>query len=251
MISTLLQSILADVSAIPSLAEAQARVFREDSADPATAVFRNDQTRLRVMIAATGHSRSQDSGPSTAGDAAIEITIFENPKLRKGEPYSLTDAAEDIALALHWRSYEGFRHLRYIDMQRTDVDETDFRMVVTFYAQAALDLSDPVSWQADETTILGTVVSKTITSTGAAVLETDRSGDAAFLGVRDLHYEIDLVCKAAISSEDELPAVGTVFTYNSKDYSTTLASISTSSDDTATCRLQGRTFVRRAAGASP
>lgn len=241
MISTLLKSLLADVSAIPSLVEAQACVFREDSVDPATAVFRNDSTRLRVMIAATGHSRSQDAGPSTAGDAAIEITVFENPKLREGESYSLTDAAEDIALALHWRSYEGFRHLRYIDMQRTDADENDFRMVVTFYAQAALDLSNPVSWQADETTILGTVVSRTITSTGAAVFESDRTGDAVFHGARDLHYEIDLTCNAAITSEDDLPAVGTLFSYNGKSYVTTFASISSASADSSMCRLQGRT----------
>lgn len=245
MITALIQSILSDLQHLPALANADAVVFREDDADPAARVFRGDTSRIRIMVAATGHTRSQDAGPSTAGDAAIEITVFENPKLRLDDSLHLTDAAEAVALALHWKLYDGFQHLRYIDMQRTDADEDDARMVVTFFAQAALDLTDPVSWTADETTVLGSVISRTIVSSGVPAFEPDCAGDAAFIGVRDRHFEIDLTCRAAISSEDELPPAGSPFEYNGKSYITTTASISSASEDAATCRLQGRTLPIR------
>lgn len=244
MILELCQSILADIKAIPALDRDGVTAFLEDDGDPATNVFRNDETRLRIMVAATGHSRRQGAGPSTDGDEAIEVSIFENPTLRSTDDDTphLTQAAEILASSLHWRSYDGFRPLRYIDMQRADVDSSDYRMVVSFQAQAALSTASAVAWGTGEATIYGEVSQKTVTAAGSVVFEPTRSGGTAYTGTRDLHFEIDLTCSAAISSEDDLPPLGTTFDYNSKTYTTTLASITSSSEDTSTVRLQGRTL---------
>lgn len=110
----------------------------EDSCDPtAEAEKALGGWGVLVLVAASGHRRSQGSGASTGGDVAVELTVVENPKRNRksGTPGpTVTSVAETARDALHWQFAEAFC-LNYVDMHRADVAEDDFRMVVDFTAQ--------------------------------------------------------------------------------------------------------------------
>ena len=110
----------------------------EDSCDPtAEAEKALGGWGVLVLVAASGHRRSQGSGASTGGEVTVELTVVENPKrnrksgMRGPTVTSVSEAARD---ALHWQ-VAGAYCLGYVDMQRADVAEDDFRMVVDFTAQ--------------------------------------------------------------------------------------------------------------------
>lgn len=197
-----------------------------------------------VLVAASGHRRKPGTGASTAGDLALDLTVIENPKRnrRSAAPGpTVTSVAEAAKDALHWRTVEG-RRLVYVDMQRADVADDDYRMVVSLVAPLALDLAHAVSWGIGETTVLGEVTHKEISRGGVNVYETDRSGDAALVGTRDRHWKIDLTCTVTTQSEDDLPEIGAPFQYGGRTYYVDSAAMAADAEDTATVRLVGRTI---------
>ena len=114
-------------------------VTLEDKCNPALAI--EDALAkwgVLVMVSASGHRRKPGTGASTAGDLAIDLTVIENPgKNRKSgvDGPTVTSVAEAAKDALHWRTVEG-RRIVYVEMQRADVDESDYRMQVSFVALA-------------------------------------------------------------------------------------------------------------------
>ena len=197
-----------------------------------------------VLVAASGHRRKPGTGASTAGDLAIDLTVIENPKRnrRSAAPGpTVTSVAEAAKDALHWRTVEG-RRLVYVDMQRADMAEDDYRMVVSLVAPLALDRSKAVSWGIAGSTVLGEVTRKTVARGGVNVYEPGRNGDAKRLGTRDRHWKIDLSCTAATQSEDDLPDIGAPFEFGGRTYYVDTAEMTADAEDTSTVRLTGRTM---------
>ena len=220
----------------------------EDSCDPSAAAEKAiGGWGVLVLVAASGHRRKPGTGASTAGDLAIELTVVENPKRNRKSGTtvptvtSVSEAAKD---ALHWREAAG-RRIVYVDMQRADVAEDDFRMVVSFVAPLALDPANAVSWGIGDTTILGEVTRKDIARGGVNVYEPDRAGDAKWTGTRDRHWKINLTCTVTTQSEDDLPELGASFQYGGRVYCVDMAEMSANAEDTATVRLAGRTLATR------
>lgn len=220
-------------------------VMAEDECDPAAEV-RNALGKLGVLVlvAASGHRRKLGTGASSAGDLSLELSVFENPRMnrRKGvvgpTVTSVSEAAKD---ALHWQTVAG-RRILYVDMQRTDADNEDYRMSVSFVAPLALDPAHAVSWGIGDTTILGEVSHKEIARGGVNVYEPDRQGDAKRIGTRDRHWKIDLTCTVTTQSEDDLPEIGAPFQYGGRTYYVDSAAMSADAEDTSTVRLAGRTL---------
>ena len=197
-----------------------------------------------VMVAASGHRRKPGTGASTAGDLAIDLTVVENPqKNRKSgtDVPTVTGVAEAAKDALHWRTIDG-RRLVYVEMQRADVADDDFRMAVSFVAVLALDPKSAVSWGIGDATILGEVTRKKVARGGVNNYEPGRNGNAQWLGTRDRHWRIELDCTVTTQSEDDLPDIGTEFAYGGRTYRVDTAEMDADAEDTATVRLTGRTM---------
>ena len=220
-------------------------VEAEDSCDPtAEAEKALGGWGVLVLVAASGHRRKPGTGASTAGDLSIDLTVIENPRRNRksGMPGpTVTSVAEGAMEALHWREVEG-RRLVYVDMQRADMADDDFRMLVSFVAPIALDPANAVSWGIGESTILGEVTHKDIARGGVNVYEPDRKGDAKRIGTRDRHWKIDLTCTVTTQSEDDLPEIGAPFQYGGRTYYVDSAAMSADAEDTSTVRLAGRTL---------
>ena len=122
-------------------------VIPEDRCSPADEVNKAlGRLGVLVLVAAKRHARKPGTGASTAGDLAIELTVVENPKLnRKGGERrpTITTVAEMAKDALHWRELAG-RRLLYVEMQRADAADDDFRMAVSFTAMAMTLGMDPL-----------------------------------------------------------------------------------------------------------
>ena len=219
-------------------------VVMEDSCCPADVVEKKlGKAGVLVLVAATGHRRKPGVGAATAGDLSIGLTVIENPKrnrLKVGDP-TVTSVAEAAKDTLHWQTVDG-RRLVYVDMQRADVDDDDYRMLVNFVAPLALDLKHAVSWGIGEATILGEVTRKKVARGGINIFEPGRNGDSAYLGTRDRHWRIDLDCTVTTQSEDDLPDIGEPFVYGGRTYYVEAAEMSADAEDTATVRLNGRTM---------
>lgn len=216
----------------------------EDSCDPtAEAEKALGGWGVLVLVAASGHRRKPGTGASTAGDLSINLTVIENPRRNRksGMPGpTVTSVAEGAMEALHWREVEG-RRLVYVDMQRADMADDDFRMLVSFVAPLALDPANAVSWGIGESTILGEVTHKDVARAGVNVYEPGRDGDVRHVGTRDRHWTIDLTCSVTTQSEDDLPDIGTTFYYGGRAYCVDLATLTADAEDTATIHLAGRT----------
>lgn len=197
-----------------------------------------------ALIATTGHVRAAGAGNSTAGDLGLEITVFENPKLNRAtnkDAFTLTQASEIIADALHGKRIEGFANkIRYISMQRADADEGDARMIVVFAVEQSLGLEDPVAWGIDEDTVWGDVTHRKRARGGTPLFEPGRNGKARFIGVQDPHWIISLTCTVAADAP-ELPELGETFRYGGKEYKTTSAELDETGEGSATVSLSGRT----------
>ena len=198
-----------------------------------------------VLVAASGHRRKPGTGERTAGDLAIDLTVVENPRRNRksgvpGMP-TVTSVAEAAKDALHWRTVEG-RRLVYVEMQRADMADDDYRMAVSFVAPLALDPASAVSWGIGDATVLGEVTRKKVARAGVNLFEPGRDGDAKYIGTRDRHWKIDLECTVTTQSEDDLPDVGDPFAYGGRTYYVETAEMSADAEDTATVRLTGRTM---------
>ena len=222
----------------------------EDACNPSEAIEKTlGSFGVLVMVAASGHRRKTGTGASTAGDLAIDLAVVENPKRNRksGVPGpTVTSVAEAAKDALHWREVEG-RRIVYVEMQRADVADDDYRMVVSFVAALALDPNSAVSWGIGETTILGEVTRKKVARDGVNIYETGRDGDARWLGTRDKHWKIDLDCTVTTQSEDDLPDLGEPFAYGGRTYYVDAAEMTAAAEDTATVRLAGRTMKQQQA----
>lgn len=197
-----------------------------------------------VLVAASSHRRKPGTGASTAGDLAIDIMVVENPKRNRksGAPAAtVTSVGEAAKDALHWRTVEGHR-LVYVEMQRADVADDDYRLTVSFTAPLALDERRAVSWGIGEATILGEVTRKTVSRAGVNIYEPGRDGNAQHVGTRDRHWEIDLTCTVTTQREEDLPEIGSFFEYGGRAYKVDLATLTADAEDTATVRLTGRTL---------
>ena len=197
-----------------------------------------------VVVAASGHRRKPGTGASTAGDLAIDLVLAENPKhnRKSGVPGpTVTSVAEAAKDALHWRTVAGLR-IVYVEMQRADASDDDYRMTVSFVAALALDPDSAVSWGIGESTILGEVTRKKVARGGVNVYEPGRDGHARWLGTRDKHWTIDLDCTVTTQSEDDLPDIGEPFAYGGRTYYVDAAEMTAAAEDTATVRLTGRTM---------
>ena len=216
----------------------------EDSCDPtAEAEKALGGWGVLVLVAASGHRRKPGTGASTAGDLSIDLTVIENPRRNRksGMPGpTVTSVAEGAMEALHWREVEG-RRLVYVDMQRADMADDDFRMLVSFVAPLALDPANAVSWGIGDTTILGEVTRKKVARAGVNVYEPGRDGDVRHVGTRDRHWTIDLTCTVTTQSEDDLPDLGGTFTFGGRTYCVDAAELDADAEDTATVHLAGRT----------
>ena len=220
------------------------RVVAEDSCDPSAEVQKAlGKLGVLVLVAASGHRRKPGTGASSAGDLSIELSVFENPKLNRKPGKSgptVTSVAEAAKDALHWRKVEG-RRIVYVDMQRADMADDDFRMLVSFVAPLALDPANAVSWGIGDTTILGEVTRKKVARAGVNVYEPGRDGDVRHVGTRDRHWTIDLTCTVTTQSEDDLPDLGGTFTFGGRTYCVDAAELDADAEDTATVHLAGRT----------
>ena len=198
-----------------------------------------------VLVAASGHRRKPGTGASSAGDLSIELSVFENPKLNRRPGKSgptVTSVAEAAKDALHWREVEG-RRIVYVEMQRTDADDGDYRMSVSFVAPLSLDPAHAVSWGIGDATILGEVTRKKVARAGVNVYEPGRDGDVRHVGTRDRHWTIDLTCTVTTQSEDDLPELGDTFTFGGRTYRVDAAELDADAEDTSTVRLAGRTLA--------
>lgn len=218
----------------------------EDQVSAADAVKRQlGRLGLLVLIATTGHARKSGTGSSTAGDIGLEISVFENPKLNRAtnkDAFTLTQASEAIAEALHWRKFEGLdNRIRYISMVRADADENDARMIITFAALQALDPAKAVKWGAGNSTVWGEVSQKHRVRGGTAKFEPGRDGRAKFVGVLDPHWAVTLTVSVDIAAP-ELPGLGEKFEYEGIAYVTTEATSTENGEDGATVTLAGRTM---------
>lgn len=222
-------------------------VMVEDTCDPGAEVRKAlGRLGVLVLVAASAHRRKEGVGASTAGDLELEISVFENPKLNRRPNVpgpTVTSAAETVKDALHWHEACG-RRLVYVDMQRTDADDGDYRMSVGFVAPLALDPAAAVSWGIAGGTILGEVTRKTVGRGGVNIYEPSRDGSVRIVGTRDRHWTIDLDCTVTTQSEDDLPEIGAPFTYGGRTYYVDLAQMTTAAEDTATVRLAGRTITQ-------
>ena len=197
-----------------------------------------------VLVAASGHRRKPGTGASTAGDLAIDLTLIENPKRNRKSGVdgpTVTSVAEAAKDALHWRTVEG-RRIVYVEMQRADAADDDYRMLVSFVAALALDPRSAVSWGIGDETILGEVTRKKVARGGENVYEPGRGGSAQWLGTRDKHWKIELDCTVTTQSEDDLPELGAAFTYGGRTYKVDSAEMTADAEDTSTVRLSGRTM---------
>ena len=198
-----------------------------------------------ALVATTGHARKTGTGESTAGDIGLEVTVFENPKLNRAtnkDAFTLTQAAEAIAEALHWKRLAGFKNnIRYISMQRADADEEDARMIVTFAVLQALDESEAVKWGIGGRTIWGAATSVKKTRGGEPIFEPAKNGRAKFYGIRDPHWAIELTCTVDTAAP-EIPALGDNFEFEGVTYVCSYASSSENGEDGATVTLSGRTI---------
>ena len=198
-----------------------------------------------ALIATTGHARKTGTGESTAGDIGLEVTVFENPKLNRAtnkDAFTLTQAAEAIAEALHWKRLAGFKNrIRYISMQRADADEEDARMIVTFAVLQALDESEAVKWGIGGRTIWGAATSVKKTRGGEPIFEPGKNGRAKFYGIRDSHWAIELTCTVETAAP-EIPELGDNFEFEGVTYVCSSASSSENGEDGATVTLSGRTI---------
>ena len=122
----------------------------EDSCDPSEEVAKTlGSFGVLVLVAASGHRRKPGTGASSAGDLAIDLTVVENPKRNRKSGVSgptVTSVAEAAKDALHWRTIDG-RRLVYVEMQRADVADNDFRMEVSFTAMAQTGTRDACHYQ--------------------------------------------------------------------------------------------------------
>ena len=217
----------------------------EDEINAADEVERQLAKRgVLALIATTGHARKTGTGESTAGDIGLEVTVFENPKLNRAtnkEAFTLTQAAEAIAEALHWKKLAGFTNrIRYISMQRADADE-EARMIVTFAVLQALDEAEAVKWGIGEKTIWGAVTTKERSRGGTAQFEPGRDGKAKFVGVLDPHWAIQLTCTVETAAP-EIPDLGDEFEFEDVTYICSGAKSSENGEDGATVTLSGRTI---------
>ena len=222
------------------------RVVAEDSCDPSAEVQKAlGKLGVLVLVAASGHRRKPGTGASSAGDLSIELSVFENPKLNRRPGKSgptVTSVAEAAKDALHWREVEG-RRIVYVEMQRTDADDGDYRMSVSFVAPLSLDPAHAVSWGIGDATILGEVTRKKVAHAGVNVYEPGRDGDVRHVGTRDRHWTIDLTCTVTTQSEDDLPELGGTFTFGGRTYRVDAAELDADAEDTSTVRLAGRTLA--------
>lgn len=216
----------------------------EDACNPSEAIEKTlGSFGVLVLVAASGHRRKPGTGASTAGDLSIDLTVVENPKRNRksGVPGpTVTSVAEAAKDALHWREVDG-RRIVYVEMQRSDMAEDDYRMLVSFVAPLALDPANAVSWGIGDATILGEVTRKKVARAGVNVYEPGRDGDVRYVGSRDRHWTIDITCTVTTQSEDDLPELGGTFTFGGRTYSVDAAELDADAEDTATVRLAGRT----------
>ncbi len=109
----------------------------EDACNPSEAIEKTlGSFGVLVMVAASGHRRRPGAGASTDGDLSIALAVIENPKRNRksGVPGpTVTSVAETAKDALHWREVEG-RRIVYVEMQRADAADDDYRMAVEFLA---------------------------------------------------------------------------------------------------------------------
>lgn len=217
----------------------------EDACNPSDEVEKTlGRFGVLVLVATSGHRRKPGTGASSAGDLAIDLTVVENPKRNRKSGVTgptVTSVSETAKDTLHWLTVEG-RRIVYVEMQRMDVDEEDYRMSVSFVAPLALDSAHAVSWGIGDSTILGEVTHKDIARGGVNVYEPDRKGDAKRIGTRDRHWKIDLTCTVTTQSEDDLPEIGAPFQYGGRTYYVDTAAMSADAEDTSTVRLAGRTL---------
>lgn len=242
------ERIAGTLGEVKSLADA--KVMVEDLCDPHAEVEKAlGELGVLVLVAVTGHRRKTGVGASTAGDFAIEVSVFENPQInRDGRPDALTvsGAAEAVSKALHGQTVEfgdgSKTRLVYVDMARTDADNADFRMVVSFAAFKALDPSAGVKWGVDGE-IVGEVVTKTMARGGTPVFEPGRDGSARFVGTRDRHWKANVTCTVPAGlTEDDLPEIGAPFDFAGMTFITEAAEMVSAGEDTSTVRLTGRTI---------
>ena len=110
----------------------------EDSCDPNAAAEKAlGGWGVLVLVAASGHRRSRGSGASTVGEVDVVLTVIENPKRNRKSGMSVptvTSVSEAARDALHWQ-IAGTYSLDYVDMQREDAAEDDFREVLRFVAR--------------------------------------------------------------------------------------------------------------------
>ncbi len=217
----------------------------EDACNPAEEVEKAiERFGVLVLVAASGHRRKPGTGASTAGDLSIDLVVVENPKRNRksgAEVPTVTSVAEAAKDALHWKTVCG-RRLVYVEMQRADAADNDYRMSVAFVAPLALDPHHDVSWWAGDATIYGEVRSKTVSRRGVNIYEPGRDGDVRHLGTRDRHWQIDLTCTVTTQDEDDLPDTGSTFSYGGRDYRVDLATLTVDAENSATVRLAGRTI---------
>lgn len=216
----------------------------EDACNPSDEVEKAlGRFGVLVLVAASGHRRKPGTGASTAGDLSIGLAVIENPKRNRksGVPGpTVTSVAEAAKDALHWREVEG-RRIVYVEMQRADAADDDYRMEVVFVAPLALDSANAVSWGIGDATILGVVTRKTVARGGVNIYEPGRTGDTRFVATRDRHWTIDLTCTCTTQSEDDLPDVGATFEFGGRTYYVNTAEMTSDAEDTSTVRLTGRT----------
>ena len=218
----------------PDLQEARAVVFLEDKFNPEAVIKKYLSTRLRVMIAESGHHRTPGTGANTTGEHTIEIIVFENPLLRSAtvEEPTLSTVANAIKEALHWQKI-GSAMLVYRSMRRDDAAANEYRMQISF---AAYDIPEGalVEWQGIE----GYATSVQVQREGVNVFEANSRGNDAWYGTRNHHMSVRLGVLANITA-DELPLIGETFAFQGKTWITEEARLT--GDDAAPVTLSGRT----------
>jgi len=220
----------------------------EDACNPSEAIEKSlGGFGVLVLVATSGHMRNAGAGSSSAGDLALELAVVENPKRNRksGMPGpTVTSVSEEAKDALHWRTFGG-RRIVYVDMQRMDAAEDDYRMAVRFVAPLALGTGDTIAWGLpDGTQAYGEITRRRTARGGTPIFEPGRDGKARFTGVADAHLVVDLVANV-LATARAFPSLGDDFTCPVEGVDTTfrctLSELDESTENGITIHLAGRT----------